>query len=108
MKLTDWLSERMVFGLLLIGGYLGVLATFMHSATTGKPLDPETIAVASGGMGTLGTAIGTIVAAIWRVDKTDKTNAQTVSTLANAVQTAMTLPPSAEPPQPPTVTMVQP
>lgn len=77
MKPTDFLSERMVFGLLIIGGYVGALAaiTFVH-------VEPASMNALSTGMGVLGTAIGAIVAAIWKSDKTDRTIADTAAVLA--------------------------
>lgn len=77
MKWGDFLSERMVFGLLIIGGYLGALG-----AITFVRVDPTTQSILSTGMGVLGTAIGAIVAAIWKTDKTDRQVAATAAVLA--------------------------
>lgn len=76
----NWLSERMVFGLLIIGGYLGCMG-----ALTMFHLPAANLNLISQGVGALGTAVGVIVAAIWKTDKSDRQNADTVSTLASVV-----------------------
>ena len=79
MKPTDWLSERMVFGLLLITGLIGLLFELISN---GPKLPPEIITLAAGGMGALTAAIGIIVQSIWKTDKVDKQAADTAAVLA--------------------------
>jgi len=90
MKFSDWLSERILFCLLIIGGYLGLL---FWSMSPGK-LDQSQLTIMSTGLGVLGTAIGAIVAAIWKSDRADKQNASTMATLADAVAAQAPPPPS--------------
>lgn len=80
MKLSDFLSERMVFGLLLIIGFIVLLHEMIYESAT---LRPEIISIVSGGIGALAAAVGIIVQAIWKTDKTDKANAAALTTLAN-------------------------
>lgn len=97
MKLGDFLSERILFGLLIIGGYLALIAWALN-----LHLDQGQLTIASTGLGVLGTAIGAIVAAIWRTDRADKQNASTMATLANTVaaQSPNPQPPAPIPPGP--------
>lgn len=78
MKAQDWLSERMVFGLLIIGGYLGALLAVTFKTDIGDSAQN----LISTGMGVLGTAIGAIVAAIWKTDKVERQAAETAAVLA--------------------------
>lgn len=80
MKGADWLSERMVFGLLIIGGYLGCMA-----ALSAFKLPAPNLNLISQGVGSLGTAVGVIVAAIWKTDKTDKQAAESIASLSATV-----------------------
>lgn len=80
MKLLDWMSERILFGLLIIGGYLGCMG-----ALTLAHLPPANLQLISQGVGALGTAVGVIVAAIWKTDKSEKQNAATMASLASTV-----------------------
>ena len=80
MKLSDALSERMVFGIMIVGGYLGVL--FMVAQ---GHVDSTAQNFVSTSMGVLGTALGAIVGAIWKSDRADKDNAQAMASLASTV-----------------------
>lgn len=92
MKSTDWLSERMVFGILIIVGFEAALATLI---ITGPSLKPEIITLIAGGIGTLGAVVGLIGAAIWKTDKTDAKAAETAAVLAAKApdQSGIVLPP---------------
>jgi hypothetical protein len=79
MKTQDWLSERMVFGLLIIVGFIAILHELLWKGPT---LKPEVISLVSGGVGVLGAAIGIITQAIWKTDKIDKQAADTAAVLA--------------------------
>lgn len=83
----DFLSERMVFGALIIIGFLLATASAAYFPIVGSSRD-----VVVGAVGTLGTALGMVVQAIFRTDKTDKQNAETLNQLAQATNTAMSLP----------------
>lgn len=79
MKASDWLSERMVFGLLIITGLNGLLFELI---STGPTLPPEIITLAAGGVGALSASVGIIVQSIWKSDKADKQAADTAAVLA--------------------------
>ena len=79
MKLGDFFSERMVFGVLIIVGFIVILHEMIYEGT---PLRPEIVSIVAGGIGALGAAVGIIVQAIWKSDKADKTNANSLALLA--------------------------
>lgn len=79
MKSAEWLSERMVFGVLIIGGSIGLL---FEIVIAGPKLPAEIVTLASLGLGGLITSLGTIVAAIWKTDKVDRQAADTAAILA--------------------------
>lgn len=91
MKAKDFLSERMVFGLLIVCGYLGCMVVLAMGGLTKDGLPPAVQNLIAQGMGTLGTAVGVIVAAIWKNDRTDRQNADTMASLA---ATAASAPPA--------------
>ena len=95
MSKSDWLSERMVFGVLLIVGFISLVAFGM----LWPGLDTEQRQYGRDGLLVLGPVVGIIAQAIWKTDKVDKQSAQTVGDLAQAVNTAMTLPPPPNAPQ---------
>lgn len=78
MKAADFFSERMIFGLLIIGGYLFCMGMLVSH----EKLDPANLNLLSQGVGALGTAVGVIVAAIWKSDKMDRQVADTAAVLA--------------------------
>lgn len=80
MKSLDWLSERMVFGLLII---VGLIALLFELVITGPNLPPEIVTLAAGGIGALSASVGIIVQAIWKTDKTEKQAADTAAVLAS-------------------------
>lgn len=88
----------MVFGLLIIGGYLGCMA-----ALTAFQLPAPNLNLISQGVGALGTAVGVIVAAIWKTDKTEKQAADTAAVLASKAPDL-----SGAPPPPPASFMAGP
>lgn len=73
----DWLSERILFGLLIIAGYFSItaLAVFL-------PIPPEARQTAKDALLVVGPLLGVIVNAIWRTDKVDKQAADTAAVLA--------------------------
>ena len=89
MNGRDWFSERILFGLLFIVGYLAIIVISMFLSMT-----PDQRSMAHDGLLVLGPIVGAIAAAIWRTDKTDKQAAESITGLTAAVNTAMTLPPA--------------
>lgn len=79
MKGTDWLSERMIFGIMIIAGFIIILHEMIYHVTK---MAPEVISIIAGGIGALAAAVGIIVQAIWKVDKTEKVAADTAAVLA--------------------------
>lgn len=77
MRPHDWLSERMVFGLLIIAGYIALIGVTIVFGLRG-----DVLAIVTGGLGTLGAAIGIITQAIWKVDRTERQAAETAAVLA--------------------------
>lgn len=94
---SDWLSERMIFGLLLIVGYFGVVILTIEAPLTAKPANLPSVQAAMGNakdaLLVLGPLLGVIVTSIWKTDKTDKANADTMTHLAAAASTALAAPP---------------
>jgi hypothetical protein len=78
VKGQDWLSERMVFGLLIIAGYIALIGVTIVFGLRG-----DVLAIVTGGLGTLGAAIGIITQAIWKVDRTERQAAETAAVLAS-------------------------
>jgi hypothetical protein len=98
--MSDWLSERVLFGLLIIGGFLAVAIMGMV-----MKLDPtasaDQLTFGKEALDVFGPIAGMIAAAIWKTDRTDKQNAQTLSNLTTAVNTALaSTPPGAASPPP--------
>lgn len=93
-KTDSWWSERILFGLLLITGYIGLTA--LGEFIPG--LSDKQLQFGRDGLLVLGPIVGIIAQAIWKTDKADKQNAETVGNLATAVNTAMALPPADPPP----------
>lgn len=73
----EWLSERMVFGLLIIAGFfiLGGLAVVMK-------LDADARQTAKDVLLVVGPLLGVIVQAIWKTDRTERQAADTAAILA--------------------------
>lgn len=80
MKPIDFLSERMVFGFMLITGYFATV-WFVGLA----PMSNEARQVMRDALLTVGPILGIIANAIWKTDKTDKDNASTIRTLSEKV-----------------------
>lgn len=92
--MKDFFSERMVFGLLLIVGYLGILALSMLAPLNAPT---EARAIAHDGLLVLGPLLGTIVSAIWKSDRADKSNAAALASATSALAAvAPTIPPVAD------------
>lgn len=83
MKGTDWISERMVFGALVILGYLLCIGAAAYFPMIGASRD-----IVTGAVGALGTAVGMVVQSVFRTDKIDKQNAATLANLSQAVGSA--------------------
>lgn len=77
MSLKDWLSERILFGFLVIAGYFVISALAVV-----LPLSPEARQSAKDALLVVGPLLGVIVQAIWRTDKADKQAADTAAVLA--------------------------
>jgi hypothetical protein len=80
MNWKDFSLERVGFGLLLLGGYILAMGTLAF-----YPIPQGNLQLFAQGIGTLGTAVGVIVAAIWKSSQTDKQNSDTLKTLADKV-----------------------
>lgn len=80
MKISDWLSERILFGTLIIVSYLAVCIIGSMCNLT-----PAGESVVHDAMLGLGPIVGLIAAAIWKSDKADKQNASTMASLASTV-----------------------
>lgn len=80
MKPIDFLSERMVFGFMLITGYF---ATVWFVGFF--PMPDNARQVMRDALLTVGPILGIIANAIWKTDKTDKDNASTIRTLSEKV-----------------------
>lgn len=96
MNKLDWVSERMVFGILIISGYFGIVVlTMIIPLVVPLSLAPTATAAMANAKDSLlvvGPLLGVIVQAIWKADKTDKANAEAVAGLTQAVNTAMAMP----------------
>ncbi len=99
MVSSDWLSERILFGLLIISGYfLVVIASLAVPvfvavyAPAALPAAENASATAKDALLVVGPLLGVIVQAIWKTDRTEKANAETISGLVSAVQTAQSQP----------------
>lgn len=79
MKPADWLSERMIFGVLIILGFIIILHEMIYEQAA---LRPEIVSIVAGGIGALAAAVGIIVQAIWKTDRVDKQAADTAAVLA--------------------------
>lgn len=82
MQGRDWFSERILFGGIILVGYMALLGT---TFLAGVPKGAETLI--NIGMGTLGAALGGVVQSVFRTDKTDKSNAESISQLTKALGT---------------------
>lgn len=77
MQKSDWLSERVIFGGLIIIGYY----TMVIMAAS-KLVDADGKAVVHDSLLAIGPMIGIIVQSIWKTDKVDKVNAEAAATRA--------------------------
>jgi hypothetical protein len=103
MKNHEWLSERMVFGLLIFVGYFVVAGLSVV-----LPLSDGQRQSAKDSLILVGPLLGVIVNSIWKTDRIDRVNADTANKQAETIATiapiaAAATPPSAEP-QPVVVT----
>lgn len=78
MNKTDWISERMVFGFMIVGGYLGCMMVL-----TFVSIPKDNLNLISQGVGAFGAALGVIVASIWKTDKTERQAADTAAVIAS-------------------------
>jgi len=78
MKPIDWLSERMVFGLLIIVGFfsMGALSVTLTLSGEARQTAKDVLLV-------VGPLLGVIVQAIWKTDKTETQIANTAAVLAS-------------------------
>lgn len=77
MKASDFLSERMIFGIMIIVGYFGLSTLSSFFAMT-----PDQRAVIHDAQLVVGPILGMIAQAIWKTDKTDRQVADTAAVLA--------------------------
>jgi hypothetical protein len=85
MSFKDYLpSERIVFGVIIIGGFVSLLHEVFYA---GKDLPPEMGTLLSAGLGALGTGVGIIVQSIWKTDKTAAAQSEALMTIAAQVGT---------------------
>lgn len=82
MSKHDWLSERILFGFMLIGGYFGLAGLCIWAIPQGPDGD-ETRQLLRDILLTIGPLLGMIVQAIWKSDKTDRQAANTAAILAD-------------------------
>lgn len=104
MNTEGWWSERILFGLLLIGGYFLVVALcFVVPVWVAMALPADKLALvmpavlagvqyAKDSLLVIGPLLGVIVNSIWKADKADKANAQAMATLATAAAAAAPAP----------------
>lgn len=85
MKLPDFFSERMVFGLLVFVGYIALV---IIGTARANELPTASAAILHDGMLALGPLAGMIIQSVFKSDRADKQNAQTAATLATAVVAA--------------------
>lgn len=78
----DLLSERMLFGMMIIAGFIVILHELIYEQAL---LRPEIVTIVASGLGAFGAALGVIVQAIWKTDKADKQQAATMASLASTV-----------------------
>ena len=70
----EWLSERILFGMLLVGGYVGLgAASFIMPLTAQQSTNAHDVLLV------LGPVVGMIAQAIWKTDKADKQNADSLA-----------------------------
>lgn len=79
MRGTDWLSERMIFGIMIIFGFIVILHEMIYETAT---LKPEVISIVAGGIGALAAAVGIIVQSIWKTSAAETKAADTAAVLA--------------------------
>lgn len=109
MKSTDWLSERVLFGILMILGFIVLDGLGM----LWPGLSTEQRQYGRDGLLVLGPIVGIIAQAIWKSDRTDKSTAESVASLSSAVNTMATpavpvaVPPVDAPKIPPAVAVPQ-
>lgn len=87
MKPADWVSERILFGLLIIGGYFGtgIIGALLIPQYVPANYIAQALAITHDAQTVVGPLMGVIVQAIWKTDKVDKINAATAATLASKV-----------------------
>lgn len=73
------ISERILFGMLIIVGFIVILHEMIYEQAT---LRPEIVSIVAGGIGALAAAVGIIVQAIWKTSPEDKQAANTAAVLA--------------------------
>lgn len=107
MKSGEWLSERMVFGILIIFGYfllvlLVILAPVALALSISDKQVPMVMSAMAPGIAiikdsllVIGPLLGVIVNAIWKSDKADKVNADTMASLTDLAGAALAATPSA-------------
>jgi len=95
MKRHDFISERMIFGVLTIVGYLTLATLILTGYAASKGVSDTMQGVV---LGAMGAGIPLILQATFRTDRIDQTRAETASTMATALAVST---PAATPPTPP-------
>ena len=75
----DQLSERIIFGLIIFGGYYGIGAAMVFM----QPKNPDVIQLTRDTMLTVGPLLGMIVKGIWEDSRVATRQAETAKTLAD-------------------------
>ena len=79
MEKRELISERILFGMVILAGYFGVGGIGAFLLRDNK----EALAVTRDVLITVGPLLGVIVNSIWKADKVDKVTANTAAVLAD-------------------------
>lgn len=83
MNLREAVSERMVFGLIILAGWLALLAIVIFHGVDGPVRD---LVIAA--LGALASQAGQIVQSVFKTDRVDRQNAEATADLARAAANA--------------------
>ena len=92
-SVREWLSERILFGLLILGGYIGLLVFVGMNKDLGATAGAAQLQTVRDGLLVLGPVVGMIAQAIWKTDKTDRQNADSLAKVVAANNSVPTPPP---------------
>lgn len=91
MQRLDWLSERILFGLILILGYYGLVIVGMYAPSK------EALQLARDSLLVVGPIIGLIAASIWKTDKAERQAGDTLNSMAKSLEATTQAPPPPDP-----------